>query len=301
MIRSCLCAALVLIGFSAAQAQSAGPKIIDTPVDAAAIPLGTGGVEHSFAPESWYLFNGKATVRNVQQATLTPVLPDKSKATGTAVIVAPGGGFVMLAMDLEGWEVARWLADHGIAAFVLKYRLRPMPEEWKAYFAEAGRLMNHRNIDSSKLLVPPADALADGEAALRLVRARAKEWHVDPGRIGMMGFSAGAITILSVTLKATPETMPAFIAPIYGSMNAVAVPAPAPPMFIALAADDPLFAKTGFGLIDSWIAARKPVEFHLYQKGGHGFGLGKTATTSTDWPESFYHWLEMNGLLKNQP
>jgi acetyl esterase/lipase len=95
--------------------------------------------------------------------------------------------------------------------------------------------------------------------------------------------------------------MPAFIAPIYGPMNTVTVPVAAPPMFVVLAADDPLFANKGLGLVDSWAAAKKPVEFHLYQKGGHGFGMGRANTTTTEWIQSFHHWLDMNGLLKKQP
>lgn len=299
MTRSILCIVLLIVQ-SVTQAQSTGPQTIATPSDPAAIPLGTGGVEGAIGSESWYLMAGKATVRNVQQATLTPVLPDKQKATGAAIIVAPGGGFMSLSMDSEGWEVAHWLADHGIAAFVLKYRLRPMPEDWKAYYAEAGRRMSLKNLDDPKALATPADAIADGEAALRLVRTRAQEWGIDPTRIGMMGFSAGAMTTLSVTLNATPETMPAFIAPIYGPMNAVTVPTAAPPMFVVLAADDPLFAKRGFALIDSWLGAKKPVELHFYQKGSHGFGMGRLNTTTTDWPESFYHWLDTNGVLKKR-
>lgn len=299
MARSILCIALLIVQ-SLAQAQSPGPQIIATPSDPAAIPLGTGSVEGAIAPESWYLMAGKVTVRNVQQATLTPVLPEKQQATGAAIVIAPGGGFISLSMESEGWEVAHWLADRGIAAFVLKYRLHPMPENWAAFYAETGRRINPKTLNDPKAMEVPLDAIADGEAALRLVRTRAQEWGVDPTRIGMLGFSAGALTALSVTLKATPETMPAFIAPIYGPMTAVTVPAVAPPMFIVLAADDPLFAKRGFGLIDSWLSAKKPVELHFYQKGNHGFGMGKVNTTTVDWPESFYRWLDMNGVLKKR-
>jgi len=298
MTRSLLCILLFLSVQSIAQAQSAGPPMMATPADPAAIALGTGDVEGATAAESWYSMAGKATVRNVRQATLTPVLPDKQKATGAAVVIAPGGGFISLSMESEGWEIAHWLADRGIAAFVLKYRLRPMPEDWQAFYAESGRRINPKTLNDPKSLETPVDAIADGEAALRLVHARAQEWGIDPTRIGMLGFSAGAMTTLGVALKATPETMPAFIAPIYGPMSAVTVPAEAPPMFVVLAADDPLFAKHGFSLIDSWVDARKPVELHFYQKGGHGFGIGRANTSTTDWPESFYRWLEMNGFLK---
>jgi len=301
MNRPSIYIAVLLIAASFTQAQPVGLQGIEAPPDPAAISLGTGGVEGTLAPESWYSFLGKATARNVQHATLTPVLPNAAVATGTAVIVLPGGGFVSLSMESEGWDVARWLADHGIAAFVLKYRLRPMPADWKAYTEELRKLFSAKNLDDPKALQAPADALADGEAALRMVRMRAKDWGIDSTKIGMLGFSAGAITTLSVTLNATPDAMPAFVAPIYGPMSAVTVPASAPPMFIALASDDPLFAKRGFGLVDSWVTAKRPIELHFYQKGGHGFGLGKPGTTSTDWPESFLRWLQLNGFAKNRP
>jgi acetyl esterase/lipase len=235
-------------------------------------------------------------VRNVTTATLTPFLPDPERATGAAVIVAPGGGFMWLSMGNEGWEVAEALRARGVAAFVLKYRLRPTPARLEAFeasmnelFASAGR----RPPSAAPML---EDQVEDARAAFALVRARAAEWRVDPDRIGMMGFSAGAGTTMATLLQAR-ETRPAFIAPIYGGMGPVEVPADAPPMFVALAADDPLFAGRGFGLIESWRAAGRPVEFHYYQNGGHGFGLGNPDRTSNIWFESFMHWLGVNGFL----
>jgi acetyl esterase/lipase len=93
------------------------------------------------------------------------------------------------------------------------------------------------------------------------------------------------------------ETKPAFIGNIYGPLTAMAVPADAPPMFVALAADDPLFANSGFGLIESWKAAKRPVEFHLYEQGGHGFGMYAKETTSTGWFDAFISWLRMHRQL----
>ena len=139
--------------------------------------------------------------------------------------------------------------------------------------------------------------LEDATAAFKLVRARAKEWNVDPNRIGMMGFSAGAGTTMAATLQ-SKENKPAFIAPIYGWQSAVEVPPDAPPMFVALAADDPLFGNNDYGLISAWRKAGRPVEFHLYQDGGHGFGLGNPGRTSTGWFPQFMLWLEVNGMLK---
>ena len=287
-----------------ANAQQQSPVLpIPQPVESAgAIALGTSGVQGSTAPESWFQQDGKPFVRNVTRATLQPFLPDPKKATGLAVIIAPGGGFLMLSMDNEGWAVARALADRGIAAFVLKYRLLPTPAKTAefeaavaAMFANAGNPAGRLRPDD--LARDRLDQIADAKAAFALVRARAREWKVDPARVGMIGFSAGAMTTMITTLAA-PETKPAFIGPIYGSMEAVKVPPDAPPMFAVIAADDPLFAKKGFGVLDAWQAAGRPLEFHMYQAGGHGFGLGRMGTTSTDWLPAFLHWLEVGGLLR---
>lgn len=296
-------AGLIILSATASLAWAQQSPVIPMPPpsEPGAIVLGTGGVEGSMAPESWFQQDGRPFVRNVSRATLQPFLPDPAKATGVGVIVAPGGGFLMLSMDNEGWSVARALADHGIAAFVLKYRLRPTPAATAdfesavaAMFANAGDPNGRLRPDD--LIRDRPDQIADTRAAFALIRSRAKEWNVDPARIGMIGFSAGAMTTMITTLAA-PETRPAFIGPIYGSMEAVTVPRDAPPMFAVIAADDPLFAKKGFGLLDAWQAAGKLVEFHLYQAGGHGFGLGKAGTTSTDWFPAFIHWLQFSGFL----
>src|SRR5436190_16551202 len=113
-----------------AHAQEAPKTQIEAPAEPGAIPLGTGGVEGQAAKETWYKQWGDPFVRNVSRATLTPFLPDPAKANGAAVIVAPGGGFRILSMGNEGWEVARALNERGVAAFVLKYRLIPTAPEW---------------------------------------------------------------------------------------------------------------------------------------------------------------------------
>jgi acetyl esterase/lipase len=113
----------------------------------------------------------------------------------------------------------------------------------------------------------------------------------------MVGFSAGAMLTLATELGGQ-DAKPAFIGIIYGPLAPVTVPADAPPLFVALAADDPLFANGGFGLIDSWRAAKKPAEFHLYEQGGHGFGMYPKETTSTGWFNAFVNWLTMHGMIK---
>lgn len=310
---------LALIGAAPAMAQSSAPAPlgaiglsaddsitpIAAPAEPRAIALGTGGVTGSTAREAWFRQYGTAFTRNVTTATITPFLPDPSQATGAAVIVAPGGGGIFLSMEAEGWKVGQALAKRGIAAFVLKYRTRPTPAgetEFKAsmdaMFANAGRRDTRMSPDAAAARV--SDSMLDAAAAFALVRSRAGEWHVDPRRVGMIGFSAGAMVTMTTTLG-MPAVKPAFIGPIYGSMEPVTVPADAPPMFAVLAADDPLFAHKGLGLIDSWQQAGRAVEFHLYERGGHGFGLGKKGTTSTGWFDAFILWLDTNGFLKRAP
>jgi acetyl esterase/lipase len=281
----------------AAIAQDAPKTQIEAPAEPNAIPLNTGGVEGQTAQESWYKQWGDPFVRNVSRATLTPFLPDRDKANGAAVIIAPGGAFRILSMGNEGWEVAQALNERGVAAFVLKYRLLPTAPKWADFDQGDALRAPPPPGTAASTRSPVALPLEDATAAFKLVRARAQEWNIDPDRIGMMGFSAGAGTTMAATLQ-SKENKPAFIAPIYGSQKAVDVPADAPPMFVALAADDPLFANNEYGLISAWKDAGRPVEFHLYQNGGHGFGLGNPGKTSTGWFPQFMLWLEMNGMLK---
>lgn len=270
---------------------------------AAAIPLGTGTATVAPDPELWSGKPGARSVRNVSTASLLPVLPDPAKANGAAVIVAPGGAFMTLAWDQEGMNVARALAAHGIAAFVLKYRLDPTPPAMAAFapvIVARMRAWIERPGMPLDIVTPPS-ALADVRAALRLVRARAAAWHVDPKRVGMIGFSAGARLTVAAAIAADRDDRPAFVAPIYPPMEQVAVPPDAPPMFVAMAADDPLFGHAGFGLVEDWSAARRPLEFHDLQRGGHGFGLGRSGTTTEGWLTLLLTWLSVGGWLGDKP
>lgn len=273
---------------------------IAIPAQPTAIVLDTGALPGATAAESWHSQYGSVFARNVTVATLTPFLPDPAKATGAAVIVAPGGGFRTLSMENEGWDVAKALADKGVAAFVLKYRLVQTPPDLPGFERSMQEMFSGvaraPRPDPEKAIAGIAPQIADSRAAFALVRKRAGEWHVDPDRIGMVGFSAGAMLTMATTL-AGEDAKPAFIGLIYGSLAPVTPPADAPPMFVALAADDPLFGNGGFGLIDSWRTAKRPVEFHLYERGGHGFGMYKKKTTSTGWFDAFALWLDMHGML----
>jgi acetyl esterase/lipase len=273
---------------------------IAPPAEPNAFPLypdGAPRIEGAAPAETWNSILGHTLARNVTQPTLTPFLPDPAKATGAAVIVAPGGGFVSLAMDIEGWDVARWLADHGVAAFVLKYRVTPSPADPVALRQwEAARNAAPRTRDPLDRTFAPA--IEDGLAAMRLVRGRASQFGVDPARVGMVGFSAGAMTTLKVALADQVDARPAFIGVIYGPMNAVQAPANPPPLFTAIAANDPLFGDSDFGILKSWRAAGSQAELHVYQTGDHGFGMIKNGTTTELWPEEFMAWLKLNRIVR---
>jgi acetyl esterase/lipase len=276
---------------------------IETPAQPGAVELGTGPLPGATVSEAWHSQYGSMFARNVTVATLRPFLPDPSKATGAAVIIAPGGGFRALSMENEGWNVARALADKGVAAFVLKYRLNQTPADLDAFArppapGPAGAPPAARP-SPAEMAARIAPQIADARAAFALVRANAAKWRVDPDRVGMIGFSAGAMLTMATALN-DRDARPAFIGNIYGPLSAVDVPPDAPPLFAALAADDPLFP-ANFGLIENWRKANRPVEFHYYEQGGHGFGMYPKETTSTGWFDAFVKWLGMHGYLRPKP
>jgi len=293
--------AFVWLISSASVAQDGKMYPMEAPKEPGAIPLNTGGVKDQPLEESWFRQWGDPMARNITKATLTPFLADPKKANGTSVIVAPGGGFMWLSMGNEGWEVAEALQARGINAFVLKYRLQPTAGTTEEFEAQ----MNQRFADAAKNTkdkTPPkrprgdlTNQLQDVEAAYALINSKSKEWHVDMKKIGMMGFSAGAGLTMATTLNSKKVHL-AFIAPIYGGLQAVDVPKDAPPLFVAIAVDDFLF-NGDTGLIKAWKDAGKPVELHLYQNGGHGFGLGNPNRTSNKWFDSFIYWLEINKFI----
>ena len=225
-------------------------------------------------------------VLNVVTPTLTAYLPDKAKATGSGVIIAPGGAFVALAIDLEGNDVARWLQQRGIAAFVLKYRIM----EKKGEGIPAGMNMD----EAGKF------GIADGIQALKVVRQHATEWGVAPDRIGFIGFSAGAMVASGTLLQTEASARPNLAAMIYGGPFGVmpAIPAKLPPMFMAWAQDDPLTLVPVNKFYDALKAAGHKPEVHIFANGGHGFGMRKQGTSSDRWIDAFYYWLEAQGFTK---
>ena len=223
---------------------------------------------------------------NVVTPTLTAYLPERGKATGTGVIVAPGGAFVALAIDLEANEVARWLQAKGIATFVLKYRIVEKKGEG---------IPATLNMDEAGQY-----GIADGIQALKVVRQHAAEWGLSADRIGIMGFSAGAMVTSGALLQPDAAARPSFAAMIYGGPFGVlpAIPAKLPPMFLAWAQDDPQAREPVARFYGALTAAGLKPEAHIFSAGGHGFGLKKQGTTSDHWIDEFYDWLEAQGLTR---
>jgi acetyl esterase/lipase len=270
--------------------------LIERPAEPDAILLydaTSPGTQSDAARETWAQAPDGREVRNVTVPMLLPVLPAAGKANGSAVIIAPGGGFLGLSIDQEGFEVARRLAAEGVTAFVLKYRLFPTPVDPVRFAADLEQLIaQHGPVRVNQA------SLDDGKRALQLVRRRAAAWGIHPDRVGLVGFSAGAILTLRASLDPDAAARPDFAGIIYGPVTAEKVPAGAPPAFIALAADDDLFAHGDYGLIGAWQKAGSKVEFHLYGQGGHGFGMRKVGTTSDLWFDEFRAWMRMRGLLR---
>jgi beta-glucosidase len=239
-------------------------------------------------------------VTNVSKPTMTAYLPDPATANGTALIIAPGGGFMALSINSEGNWVADWAVKHGITAFVLKYRLAPTGEDAVMEFMQG---VGDRDAFMKKVGAAIPLAIADGKAAIAYVRNHAAEFGVKPDRIGIIGFSAGGGVVGGAVYDHTPANRPDFAAPIYPALlrdDSTPVPADAMPLFIACTADDVFgFQKQSTQLFDKWNAAGKPVELHLYEKGGHGFGAKKQGLPSDAWLEAFGNWLASNGLMKN--
>lgn len=241
--------------------------------------------------ESAWTQGGLKMIRNVSRPTLTAFLPDRQRANGTAVIVCPGGAFHFLAFEHEGIQVAEWLNAHGIAAFILKYRLIPTGDNFMAEVEE-------RIADRAKMAGPLSALapliLADVQQAVRLVRRRAVEWRIRPDRIGVMGFSAGGAVTMAVVLNHDPESRPDFAAPVYAAhFGEIVVPTDAPPLFLVHAGDDPLIPPAiSVAIYTAWQAAQKPAELHIYEKGGHGFGMRKLGLPVDGWIERFGEWLE---------
>jgi endo-1,4-beta-xylanase len=260
-----------------------------------AIPLWPGGApgsEGKTAKEQVATSaSGEQRVSGIHNPSLTPYLPAKERATGTAVLVIPGGGHRLLAITHEGYNVAEWLAERGIAAFVLKHRLA-------------------REAESTYRI--DVESLADTQRAMRLIRSRAQEWNVDPGRVGALGFSAGGELVSLAAARydgGRPDSSdpierqrsrPDFQAFIYPGRSADIQPTKdSPPAFLACAYDDR--TDISEGLAEAYLRFKRagvPAELHVYGSGGHGFGLRASSTRSAGaWIARFEEWLVDGGFL----
>jgi acetyl esterase/lipase len=238
-------------------------------------------------------------IKNIHNPSLTVFLPPKDKATGAAVVVCPGGGFRELVFKAEGLEPAQFLTNLGVAAFVLKYRL---PRETNSPYSL------------------PNAAREDGQRAMRLVRHHAKEWNINPNRIGIIGFSAGGEVASLATYTQTEgdpnaidpidrrSASPNFQIMIYPGPVGIpdVIPPNAPPSFWLAANDDRGPARIISEILPKYRAAKIPIEVHLLAKGGHGFNMGNRSRLSTikGWPNRLADWLNdnvLNAELANTP
>jgi len=235
-------------------------------------------------------------VSNIHNPSITPYLPPKDKASGVAVIIAPGGGHQFLAIDHEGYEIGQWLADHGIAGFVLKYRL------------ERG--------SPGATYTAAKESLADAQRAIRTIRSRAAEWNINPAAVGIIGFSAGAKIATLAAFRPDPAhpesadpieregSLPDFQGLFYPDLSGLGTPDKStPPAYLACAADDrPNISE---GVATTYLLFHKAgvsVEMHIFGMDGHGFGLGvyKPDMPSAAWPASFVTWLGERGFIKKK-
>ena len=247
-------------------------------------------------------------IRNVVDPTLEVYFPDKSLSSGTAVIVCPGGGNVWLSYSSEGTDVAKWLAAKGITAFVLKYRLIHTPEDPKEFSQFTQEFFKNLfsmpkagdTARSAKAPVPlPSEKYPggdDGIMAVKYLRKHAGELGIDPKKVGIMGFSAGAAVTIYTVINSTPADQVNFAATVYGGwLGDSRIPENAPPLFILAAADDPISAVCP-DLYKSWRAKGKSAEIHMYSKGGHGFGMSQRGMPVDKWIDRFYEWIRASGF-----
>lgn len=290
MYRLCLSAALLFLQLYV----SAQQKII--PLYPGEAP---GSETWTYNEQEYKPGTNEALIYNVSHPTLTAYPADAGTANGTAIIVCPGGGFYILAERHEGTDVAHWLNKKGVTVFLLKYRLGQSLTDNPG--KELGDNMKKPDFISKISPVVPL-SIADGRAAIQYVRAHAAEYKIDPVRIGIMGFSAGGTVAAGTAFNYTVENRPDFVAPIYGFMPPTIqgpVRDDAPSLFLAVAADDNLGLSThSIDLYSKWLNAKKPAELHIYQKGGHGFGMHVQHIPADTWIDRFGDWLRWLGYIK---
>lgn len=253
---------------------------------------------------------------NIGRPSLSLYRPAAGRANGTALLIAPGGGFRFLAIQNEGVEIARWLAARGITAAVLRYRTFHEPP------GETPEQARDKVFEALRAGWAGRAAAADGLQAMRLIRRHAAAWGIHPQRVGAIGFSAGAHVAGMAGLATEAAARADFAALIYGSplghgalppahlpdppgtpsepwLRPAGRPAPGalPPMFLAMAQDDRLVSSGVRGFYDQLFAAGYRPELHLFRSGGHGFGLAPRGRSSDQWSAALAAWLIDLGLL----
>ncbi|MFM5931705.1 MAG: alpha/beta hydrolase, partial [Novosphingobium sp.] len=256
------------------------------PVMRPSVPLLDGPCEDR---EQWDRMFEQTNVRTVTCPALYPVLPRPGKANGKAVIVVPGGGYQFVSIEQEGFKVADALAARGYTAFVLKYRTVATPRDSGEFMGAMAKLFG--NLGKGELKDNTA-AVDDMAAAIVLVHADAGKRGLDPAKIGVVGFSAGARTAIRLLEWKSEAKLAENVALIYPPMTQAVKGGPRPPMFLGIAVDDPLFVQGGLGLLQSWMAEARQVEAHLYSAGSHGFGMAAKGTTSDLWIDQYIAWLD---------
>jgi acetyl esterase/lipase len=224
-------------------------------------------------------------VLNVVTPTLTAYLPDKSKATGTAVIIAPGGACIALAMKSTD-ELATSLSEKGIAAFILKYRLKEKKEQG---------IPKDLNEDTACQY-----GIADAVQSIKFVRRHASEWGIS--KIGILGFSAGGMIASEVVVQKDTAALPDFAAFIYGAPFASmpVIPSRLPPIFMCWAQDDEIAATTMQRFYKALILAGHKPEVHVFNAGGHAFAAKEQGTTSDHWADILYYWMQAEGFARKE-
>jgi acetyl esterase/lipase len=266
------------------------------------IPLYQGVAPGS---ESWNWQESEIKVANstyvfdVIKPSLLAYLP--AHPNGTAIIIAPGGAFHALALDLEGTPIAQRLNKKGITVFILKYRLvHDDPAHPENALMKLIAKNDMKRVDSIYAHIIPL-AMQDGLTAVKYVRKHAIDFRLDSSKIGFMGFSAGGTVAMSVVYNATEDNRPNFVAPIYAYAKGVIgshIPDKRTPIFIACASDDEFgFTPQNVQTYLKWQEANQPAELHVYEKGGHGFGMKEQHLPVDHWIERFEEWLRMEGYL----
>lgn len=295
-MRKFLLAACALLSIAGAiSAPVAAQPVVNIPAvpEPNATPLYPADNVGSARDEVWTRLGPMTVVRNVTRPTLTPILPPPGKATGAAVILAPGGGMIFL--SIPGDEIARTLTAQGIAVFLLKYRVEPTPAKVEDLMVFFGKMQERSRM--GEVVLANEGGHADAQAAVAMVRANATKWGVDPAKVGLLGFSSGAQVSRTAAFADKPEGRPDFVGLIYGAMDPAEVPATAPPMFAAIAIDDATVPNAGFPVVEAWRKAKRPVELHAYQTGGHGFTTGGPNATHRLYLNQFTAWMTMQGFL----